>query len=530
MKANRYLIFCLILIIIFIEVNSMHESSNLKVFDESHFLPSVGVYLEPGGHYLSYSGSIFIPFVYVLPNIAFTSNNSCSGDNNITESYFHVLEHLRDMVGIQNKARSKRMLFPIVSILSGGLSLWNTIEVQGIKRKIEYMQEMSTHMDRELNDVISSHNKIIDKVGSISVMVGDNTRTINRIVNMYSCEERKRRNMQTYMTNWLFSAPSEFLLAYTGALTGSVTPSLLSAKNLNHVILDHPDMKGTIYQSEPTITYELGNVVLTEVKVFHQALIKGIIQLPKIVNNTPMPVYNTYITNVIHNKVSTIIDLPGSMVCDKYLRCWEPDMSKCLKFSHRLLCLYGSAQVENTCLEYIRTKNDTSKCDLKVRAIDNPVVVQTRSGVLIGGSGKPYKVYKRQGDIDVQSTTIPARDTSLMINQSYGDWISIDDNIYSTKISGYEYNFTVYLTPAKYPIDTLDKTKIDDEWKNIEKVKYEPIRFDSVSTTDGLYMTIISCVIFSTLYCFYSIYERIKDSHAKVRIDYPAIHELIGSH
>ena len=243
-----------------------------------------------------------MPFPYVLPRFVINNTDCCPKDDNITSMYYHVLEHLKEMVGINTETRAKRMILPIVSILSGGLSEWNTVEIQGFKSTIEGMQINSHQLDREIDQISSSSNKLIDNLGQMSILVSDQSRTINSLSKRFNCAQRVNTLFHTFVENWLFSAPSEFLSAYTGSLTDILTPSLLSAKNLKEILLTPPEMTGTLYQFEPSIVYELGKVILTELQVITSAVIKRVIQLPKITISSPLPIYNTYTTDVLKER------------------------------------------------------------------------------------------------------------------------------------------------------------------------------------------------------------------------------------
>ena len=139
-------------------------------------------------------------------------------------------------------------------------------------------------------------------------------------------------------------------------------------------------MTGTLYQYKLSIVYELGKVILTEVQVITSGVLKGIIQLPKITNSSPLPIYNTYTTNIIKDSKSIKIRLPGMLVCPNKQVCWEPDMSRCVKYSHRVLCIYGDNFEEN---RYMRSiKNGSAEfCNFHIRSIHDPIVAQTRTGV-----------------------------------------------------------------------------------------------------------------------------------------------------
>jgi len=150
-----------------------------------------------------------------------------------------------------------------VSVLTGGLSVWNTVEVQGLKNKVSILSEKSLQVDKAISQLTTSRNIEIEQIGQISALMGDFSHTINNIINYTDCLKRNTQNFQLYVSNWLYSAPSEFLSAYSGALTGKVTPFLLSAHNLRKILLSHNDLRETFYEIEPEIVYEFGKTILT---------------------------------------------------------------------------------------------------------------------------------------------------------------------------------------------------------------------------------------------------------------------------
>nr|UXD80091.1 putative capsid protein [Myrmica rubra rhabdo-like virus 1] len=507
-------------------ISRPHKEYNvLSIFDDAHFFPYAGIYMEPAGQHLSYSGSITIPFLYVLPSLNMISNEYCPGHEHLVNIHKNVLKHLKTMVNPIIPVRDKRSLIPIVSVLSGGLSVWNTVEIQTIKHKISIMTDQSVHLDNAIGKLTDSQNLVIKQLGEVTAVIGDHAKSINRIINETECMSRLSDEFQMYIASWLYSAPSEFLSAYGGALTGQVTPSLLSVSNLKRVLLKHPDMTNTIYQSEPSTIYEFGQILLTEVYVDNHAHLKGIIQLPKILALAPLPIYNIYSVNVLNKNVDYKYNLPGMVVCPSPGNCWDADNDKCIKKTNRVICLYGTDHTPDSCLSSIMT-NSTINCQIDVKHHKDPIVLQTRSGVLLGGANTSYNVFKRIGDIDVPSSVVNKREYAIVITAKDGDWVTVSGNVYSTIISGFDYNFTTYITHHHSDND-LDLGKLALNWKHINELQYDHIRFDKVSGSDGLYilfLTINIVLVMFTLYIFFLIKKK-KSSYIQ---SHPQNSEFIG--
>ena len=114
-------------------------------------------------------------------------------------------------------------------------------------------------------------------------------------------------------------------------------------------------------------------MILTEVQVVTSGILKGVIQLPKITNISPLPMYNTYSANIMKKNRSIRVELPGMLVCPNTKVCWEPDMSICVKYSHRVLCMYGDNFEENKCMRSIRN-GSSDECILDIQTDNKPVV------------------------------------------------------------------------------------------------------------------------------------------------------------
>ena len=108
-------------------------------------------------------------------------------------------------------------------------------------------------------------------------------------------------------------------------------------------------------------------------------------------------------------------------------------------------------------------------CNFEIRSIHDPIVVQTRSGVLIGGSKEDDKIYKRNNNIDIVSGVVTRRDSTVMVNSRLGDWILVSNNVYSIVISGFEYNFKEYASGVSFPLDSIDVNRLTEEWQEVSK-------------------------------------------------------------
>lgn len=500
-----------ILLVLIITSNALaphREYNELSIFDDAHFYPNEGIYLEPAGQYLSYSGTITIPFVYVLPSISHITKSYCPGHDQLDKIHKVVLDHINTIVGRFKRTetlRPKRSLFPIVSVLTGGLSVWNTVEILSIKNKIQHMTDDAIHIDRAISTLTESQNMVIGRVGEVSALIGDHTRAINILINKTTCYERSSEEFKSFVYNWLYASPSEFLAAYSGSITGQVTPDLLSASNLREIIINHIEMKDTIYSAEPETIYEFGRVLLTEVYVDTHAHLKGVIQVPKILSIAPQPIYNVYTVNTIKKGLNIKYKLPEILICPTQKSCWIAPSNRCTKKTNRLICLYGTDIIPCTCFNTLGD-NQTDTCTIQIRKQDTPIVVQTQAGVLVGGSQLKYNVYKRMGNVDILSSVLVPKDHAQIITVDSGDWLTIADNVYSTLISGFIYNFSSYITSNDITSD-IDPLKIDSNWKDLDSVKYTPIRFDQIKGNDGLYILIITINIILVTAVVYLIWK-----------------------
>ncbi|AXA52566.1 putative capsid [Linepithema humile rhabdo-like virus 1] len=498
-------------------ISPLRNFNNLELFDKSHFYPNAGIYMEPGGQYISYSGSVTIPFIYSLPTVIIQAGlEGCKDSTTIPDVNRNVLDHIRDVTihDPLDSSRTKRYLFPIVSVLTGGLSLWNTVEIQGVKNKIDMMENKNDQIIQMINTLKTSQNLEIDQLGQMSVLMSDYSNTIHKLINKTDCIRDQSNRFYTYMTSWLYSAPNEFINAYSGSITGKVTPSLISANNLKKVILNHNDLKETLFKIEPELVYEFGKVILIEINVGNTAYMRGIIQLPKILNFHPLPLYNIHTVNIIRNNIDMMYKMPSILVCMTNHTCWEPDVSQCTRQANRIMCIYGSNTDVNLCVQNLMI-NKTTGCNVVMRKHINPIVIQTQSGVLIGGSQSNYKVYKRTNNIDIPSNIIRSRENAIMMTKQDGDWIMIDSNIYSTQISGFEYKSSVYITSSNDPY-AINENKLDINWKPLNHLSFDQELFSNYNH-QKITLIIIITLLIVIIILIVVIYKLLSRPHIKYK-------------
>ena len=118
-----------------------------------------------------------------------------------------------------------------------------------------------------------------------------------------------------------------------------------------------------------------------------------------------------------------------------------------------------------------------------------------------------------------------------MINSNLGDWILISNNVYSTVISRFKYNFTEYEGYVSFPLENVDVGKLSTEWQDINKVRYQPLRFDNIQSTDGQYILVIISIMILYIISFYLLYTKYKSGcYPKSKYSYPDINDLKELH
>lgn len=493
---------------------SVREYNDINIIDDAYFYPNEGIYLEPAGQYLQYSGSIAIPFVYSLPTLTIKTEEYCSGHESIWKMHDIALNHIKDIVTpfSSHNIKYKRSLFPIAAIISGGLSVWNTIELKGIKNNLLWMNQNSLHINKAVSTLTDSQHIIINNVKTLIGLIGDHSRLLHQIINSTECSERNENLLQSFVSNWLYFAPMEFISAYSGAITGRVTPELLSARNLKNVLSTHFEMKNTIYEYEPESVYEFGQIILTEVVVDSNAFLKGIIQLPKILAISPTPMYNIYTVNTILNGYDHKYNFPSTLICTNPKNCWDVDRSMCILKTHRLICLYGAKTIPNNCL-YNLHKNTTKECSITIREHTSPFVAQTKSGILFGGSKSNYHMYKRSGDIDIISSSINPSLSAQMLQNKDGDWITVNGSIYSTKIVGFDYKFATIITSSNSSINNIDYSLATPNWKDMQELSFKPLNLADYNYYFLIFPVLISIGTLISFVIFLFVYKSVKDKH-----------------
>lgn len=143
---------------------------------------------------------------------------------------------------------------------------------------------------------------------------------------------------------------------------------------------------------------------------------------------------------------------------------------RCTVKSSRMLCSASANSVNNTCLETLVTTSPTG-CRFRISSDMAPIAVQTYGGVLMGGTQRSYKTYTMSsGQNTLYGKTTPINDAQYL-NSSIGDIVQIEDDLYSTKVTGYEYNITIVASQADMPLPG-DLGTVPD-WLPLEEVKIQ---------------------------------------------------------
>lgn len=258
------------------------------------------------------------------------------------------------------------------------------------------------------------------------------------------------------------TAANEFIMAYNAALTGNLNPDLLSAPNLYHLLQTHPDLQRTVYQSDPSIIYEFGKVILLEAEMGKATWMKGLILLPRLSLLQVFPLYSVYTVGIKKKNISYRANLPQAIVCDKTSGCWEPNLSRCTQTTSRLVCLTGTLAMNNTCLETLFTKTPKG-CLFQRVSSDTTDVITTSGGLLLGSVHNDLYTYKGSGTDHYRYKKIPKQLFAQILNSSHGDLLSVDNSLYSLLLLGFEYNLTVYSTNVSNMV--VNDSKDTYEWQ-----------------------------------------------------------------
>ncbi|QWT43284.1 putative glycoprotein [Anisopteromalus calandrae negative-strand RNA virus 1] len=492
------------------------------------FYQSHGVLLEPAGYYYSYAGVSIIPLVYTLPSFNVKEDiGNCSTSDHLDKLYEGVITHIRDMLQSRRSGtyhiRQKRFLGAIAMggaiIAQIGIDIYNTYESISLESRVQALMSNEGLIKENIKKIENSVNLIVDKVNVVSVAVSETAAAIKRMSQRMDCQDVLLGPSVTLAEALITELPSEYMAAFNAAIVGRITPELISVKNLEQVIVTHPDIKNTIYQQNPTLVYELGKFITLSLNVDEKPSIHGVMYLPKITQRTPHPVYNTYAVNILHNNHAWRIKVPAQIACSRVGHCWDFDASKCIVSSSKTVCLQGVYQNINNCIKGLH-KADDDACEFEIASKDTDTLIyQLGAGILIGATNTTIKAVKIEHDVITPVDEFPPSNSPKLITSKDSDYILIKNEVYSTKITGVEFKVNITLSEFS-PKHTEYILPDTSAWQPLTPLN---LSWDSWIDIPSSYTSLIFIIILIliTIFLVYMVIRRLKNRNKKNSKEHP---------
>ncbi|CAH0730966.1 unnamed protein product, partial [Brenthis ino] len=137
---------------------NLHEfpSSLPEIGRESAtIIPSAGVVIEQSGAYMEFSGYVYVPILYHMPQLLLLSNNLMEDGCNITEFINYqkaIMEILENKIGSlipQHRTRRTKRFLALVAL--GGAVAWNRASIASLETSVEALtQQLTAVRDQRL--------------------------------------------------------------------------------------------------------------------------------------------------------------------------------------------------------------------------------------------------------------------------------------------------------------------------------------------------------------------------------------------
>lgn len=494
------------------------ESVDPKILNSVRVIMNKGILFEPSGQYLTYSGTIAVPFVYTVPGLNLKSlpEMNCSMHGSIQQLHSNMISHIKDILLVESppvRLHKRQIAMPIALGIQGVLTLFNTYETFSLQSSITALKDNTELIKTKITDIQTTTNLLITRTNAISVIVGDHSSAIIRLAHKMDCLDYYISVEYQTIVSLISGIPEEFISAYDAGITGHLHPDLLSAKSAKLIIQGHPEMKNTLYARNTALVYELGKVLITDAIFDNQPHLKGVLYFPKLLVTSPLPMYNVYTVNYIHEKTNHRIVLPEKMVCSGDDTRWDVDETRCIVAPSKLVCLQGHYHVVNQCIRSIYN-NRSMNCIVHVSSdLDDTSIYQLGPGILIGGHTKEIKTMEVHESSVSPLRSLPISNSPILVTANTTPYLIINDELYSTKITGIEYQLLIDVSIFPQP-SILPHIQVPGNWTPIELLDDSWADWKQVSSGFGnILVSFITTLV--TLGLVYLITRVINKSHRK---------------
>lgn len=223
---------------------------------------------------------------------------------------------------------------------------------------------------------------------------------INVLRNEVSCTAMRGQ----FFTELNRRLTQEIYLTVTSGLNalynGRITPDFMPPSKIRDSLMTRDDMKGSIYQSDPTLIYQLGKFILMSVSHVPFA-ISGILILPRLlkeyvgvvlsINRVPMVKKNGAGLHILKSE-----DLAVKEISSQKL--WTPNFDTCIKHTGTYYCpLHEMRAKYSQCLTELLYSSNGSACEY-IDAQGYPLVKQSNAGLLVSSTVSEYVSIAKDSD------------------------------------------------------------------------------------------------------------------------------------
>ncbi|APG78690.1 putative glycoprotein [Hubei rhabdo-like virus 3] len=468
-----------------------------------------GLLLEPYGAYMSHYGFNYIPISFSIPTELPAGINPCVNKSMIELHHKSVLQFISNLVPNSTLDRSsgdrKKRWIPLISgILGSGIAIWNRVSIQSMEKNMDTINRNIQNIYNHVKTLTSTTNRIIDDNNRIHHLVSEIISAINKVSDDVQCVKSSYLSLSLWESSWTSLIVNLFVRASNAALTGKVTPDLLSASNLQVLLQEEATLHESLYTKDPTLVYELSSFVPTIITSSPPVII-GIMVLPKISLISSGHVYTVNSVPWLSGEHAYKIDRSGTVVISHAYDVWIPDPIECISHPGLLICPKKFfTERPDLCIKNILSQNKTDDCNILVKSRPlTPIALQLKTGVLLSafdqGTASKIVQYKNK---ELRTSPLAKSDHPNYFFADSGHMLMVEDKIYQLTELSHPYDFSVQpIDLANSSIDISQHLVVPD-WTEISHVKDPPNLLTTLSSHD-LILYIIIVFFFSTFLVIY---------------------------
>lgn len=423
--------------------------------DNLVFIKDSGIFVEPTGFAYSYSTFIYENIHLVIPeylDIDYYLPHCSEDEQHITAAekkilIDNVMSALRTRIPeyqspfiTKNADKPKRELVTLAlltaaGLMSLGISVYNTIQVKSVAKQAERMiHEVNRIADSQARTTMAL-KEVVDSFNNLTtVIIPAIENQIKVLQNEVSCTAMRGQfftELNRRLTQELFVT----VTSGTNALyNGKITPDFLPPAEIQRKLMTRPDMVDSIYQSDPTLVYQLGKFMLMSIK--HKPFaISGLLILPRLLKEYIGIVLSINKVPIITSHDAEPLILNSADLAVKEMssrRLWTPNFDTCIKHTGTYYCpLHEIRARYSHCLTEMLFNQNMTSCRY-TDASGYPLIKQTSAGILVSSLIQDYVSIRIDADGNRQSSKRSMTNTNStnFLTISDGSEIMIAHDIY----------------------------------------------------------------------------------------------------